>query len=604
MACAWLAAVLVLTALPAQAQSIESALSPGPLVQGHAKVEGDCKACHVRFDRAGQDRQCVVCHKEVGQDVRDKTGFHGRSPPQMCRNCHTDHRGRAMRIVELDRKAFDHERLADYALRGKHVGVECDKCHKPAQKFWEAPGDCLSCHRKDDKHKGSLGAKCADCHDERSWRETRFDHEKTRFPLTGKHVDTKCESCHKSANYKEAPSTCIGCHRKDDKHKARYGEKCESCHGTRNWTGIAFNHDTDTRYALRGKHRETKCDSCHTGHLYRDKLSTGCIDCHKKDDKHENTLGSECAACHTEKNWREIAKFDHDRSSFPLRGAHAKPECAACHKSPRYKDTPSDCLACHAKDDKHEGTLGKACADCHTDRDWKATRFAHERTRFLLRDKHAVPPLKCSDCHRDAKSYRPNALDCLACHRKDDKHEGQLGARCETCHGAEGWKVTRFDHARARFALAGSHVRVPCADCHKSPRYRDAARECIGCHLKDDRHKARFGERCESCHNVRDWKLWSFDHQRQTNYPLQGGHTNVACEACHRQPAPKGKAAAALDAQCITCHRRDDVHDGSFGQRCDQCHGVTKWKQVTNRMRTSGLGEVPRGDRRWRGSLS
>jgi hypothetical protein len=596
-ASALLLAVVALPAwwapMPAGAQTIESALSPGPLIRDHAKVEHVCRSCHVRFDRAAQDGLCMECHREVRSDVRAKAGLHGRLEPQACRACHTDHRGRDMRIAEFDKKAFDH-RATDYVLRGRHLSVDCAKCHPAGRKYRDAPSDCNLCHRKDDVHKGSLGAACADCHGERSWKETRFDHDKTRYPLTGRHVDTRCADCHKSAVYKEAPDTCIGCHRKDDKHKARYGDKCESCHGTRDWTTITFRHDFDTKYPLRGKHREVRCDGCHKGHLYRDKLGTACIDCHRGDDKHNGTLGNDCQACHTEKNWKETARFDHDRSTFPLRGAHVKADCKDCHLSVRHKEAPSDCVACHRKDDKHDGTLGQACADCHTDRDWKATRFDHARTRFVLRFGHAVPPLKCADCHRDLKTYRKAPLDCLSCHRKDDKHEAQLGTRCEDCHVDRGWKTTRFDHATARFALTGAHVRVECKDCHKSLRYRDAARDCIGCHRKDDKHKARFGEKCEDCHNVRDWRLWVFDHQKQTEFRLDGAHVKAACESCHTQPAPKGKAAAPLQRDCRSCHQRDDIHDGGFGARCDQCHVTTDWKRVTHRQRVSWRGAVPR----------
>ena len=46
--------------------------------------------------------------------------------------------------------------------------------------------------------------KCADCHTENDWKEARLDHEKIRFPLEGKHVDTKCVDCHKKgAAYKD-----------------------------------------------------------------------------------------------------------------------------------------------------------------------------------------------------------------------------------------------------------------------------------------------------------------------------------------------------------------------------------------------------------------
>jgi len=587
---ALLCALICLPAGPALAQSLESALAPGPVTASHAKAEAECSNCHVRFDRAGQDKLCVACHKDIGQDLIHNTGLHGRQKPQTCRGCHTDHRGREMNIAPLNSAAFDH-RQTDYLLRGKHVPVACKSCHLAGKKYSQAASDCLACHAKDDKHKGTLGKACADCHVEEGWKETRFDHGKTQFALTGKHIDTKCDACHKTKVYSEAPTTCIGCHKKEDKHKARFGDKCETCHTTRDWKGLSFSHDKDTKYPLRGKHRETKCESCHTtGYVYRDKLGTDCVACHKKDDKHKGTLGAECVACHNERSWKEAVKFNHDKSRFPLRGGHVKAECKACHTTPLFREAPSECVACH--NDKHEATLGTACADCHTDRDWKvASRFDHARTRFALRNSHAVPPLKCQACHVDLRSLRhaaASAKECLACHKKDDKHEGQLGARCDNCHDDGKWTNTRFDHARARFALVGGHVRLECKACHATQRYRDAARECVGCHRKDDKHKARFGEKCESCHNVRDWRLWSFDHQRRTDYPLQGAHAKPACEACHTQPAPAGKAAAPLDRNCQSCHRRDDVHDTAFGARCDPCHTPTRWKQVTNRRLSAG----------------
>ena len=96
--------VAMLMATGARAQGLESVMAPGPVIQGHAKVEDECKSCHVRFDRKAQDRLCMDCHKEVGQDVRGKLGFHGRIKPQPCRDCHTDHKGRDAHIVELDKR--------------------------------------------------------------------------------------------------------------------------------------------------------------------------------------------------------------------------------------------------------------------------------------------------------------------------------------------------------------------------------------------------------------------------------------------------------------------------------------------------------------------
>lgn len=587
--CLMTLALLLLGSGTLRAQGIESVLSPGRLIQGHAKWENECAKCHIRFDRKGQDRLCLDCHQDVAQDVRGRTGYHGRMAPQSCRDCHTDHKGADARIIELDTRRFDHT-LTDFALRGKHAKARCEQCHEPPAKYRQARSDCLSCHRKDDVHKGSLGPKCADCHTETTWKEAKFDHGKTRFPLTGRHNDAKCTDCHKNkADYKDTPGTCIGCHKKDDDsakgHKGRNGEKCSTCHDTRAWKPSTFNHDTATKYALRGKHRATACTACHTGPLYEVKLSTECYACHKKDDKHKGTLGKDCGSCHTERDWKERARFDHDKTAFPLRGKHSTAPCESCHKSALFKEAPKDCIGCHKKDDKHEGTLGDKCADCHTERNWKNTsgRFDHDKTGFKLRNAHAAPKVECKACHKDAKSFRHTPKDCDGCHRKDDRHEGQQGRDCGTCHNDKSWKVPGFDHARTRFPLLGRHAVVACKDCHATPRYKDAPRDCYGCHKKNDKHKLAFGTRCEICHNERSWTLWDFDHDRRTRYKLDTTHRKLACGDCHTQPAPAGKDAAPLGNQCIACHRKDDVHDGSFGPACQRCHVTDSWKKVSNR---------------------
>jgi hypothetical protein len=39
--------------------------------------------------------------------------------------------------------------------------------------------------------------------------------------------------------------------------------------------------------------------------------------------------------------------------------------------------------------------------------------------------------------------------------------------------------------------------------------------------------------------------------------------------------------------QCVGCHRAEDVHDGQFGARCEQCHVTANWKAFQNRIGTS-----------------
>lgn len=578
-------ALLAMGWVPAQAQSLESVLRPGPVISGHQKWEDDCAACHVRFDREAQNGRCMDCHKDVARDVRGHTGMHGRIKPQACRSCHTDHKGRDALIVVLDQKRFDHLQT-DYALLGQHTAVACDACHTAGKKWRDAPQSCNACHRADDVHKGSLGSSCADCHTEADWKKTRLDHGKTRFPLTGKHSDVPCADCHRSAVYKDAPETCVACHKADDDgtrgHKGRFGNQCDTCHGTQAWKPSYFRHDRDTRFSLRGAHRDTACTACHTGALYEDKAPTTCVGCHRGDDKHKGSLGTECAACHTEQRWTELAKFDHDKTRYPLRGGHKPVACASCHTDKSsYKVADQRCVACHQKDDKHQPTLGNTCESCHVDLGWKdVKRFDHAKARFALRGAHQQ--VACNDCHRD-KRYRETPATCVACHRADDQHQGQLGTQCDSCHGETRWQQTRFDHAKARFALTGRHLTATCKSCHDTSRYRDAARDCIGCHRSDDRHKASLGTACESCHNTRDWRLWTFDHGRRTRFALDGAHQPLACVACHSRPAPAGKAIAPVGDTCIACHQRDDKHDGAFGARCDQCHVTSNWRQVRQR---------------------
>ncbi|MEY4139701.1 MAG: hypothetical protein RLZZ371_1883 [Pseudomonadota bacterium] len=591
-----------------QAQSLESVLAPGELVQGHAKLEGECKNCHVKFDRQAQSGVCMSCHKEIGSDIRSKTGLHGRQTQQVCNECHTDHKGRKARIVQLNEKSFDHAQT-DYGLSGKHKDVACAKCHVAGRKHREAPSQCVACHRKDDKHKGSLGEKCADCHEDKSWKEVKFDHSKTRFALVGKHEEVKCASCHKSSEYRDAPRVCLGCHKKDDDakgHKGLFGDRCDTCHEVTSWKKSTFNHDQSTKYKLVGKHRGPPCSSCHSDHLYKVKLSQECVSCHRKDDKHKSNLGENCASCHSERGWKEGGKFDHQLSSFPLRGKHATTDCKNCHKTLQFKEAPSDCYSCHAKDDRHQKNLGNQCVDCHAETNWKDTsgRFSHEKTRFPLRNAHADGKVKCSSCHQDLTHMRHTDKTCLSCHKKDDKHEGQLSSDCGTCHNDKSWKGTSFNHAMARFALAGRHLLLECKSCHLTLRYKDARSDCYSCHQKHDKHKLAFGKQCESCHNVRAWVLVSFDHDKQTSYPLEGAHRQVACEKCHTKPAATDKRSAPIGSKCVSCHQGHDIHSGAFGQRCELCHQVQSWKKF--RRQLGWVTEMQpyhlsynRGDRPW-----
>jgi Cytochrome c3 len=420
---------------------LEQLVTPGPVVSGHAKYEKDCGSCHEPFSRKSQTRLCLACHKEVALDRQSATGFHGRQTEakQECTVCHSDHKGRDADIVLFDRETFNHA-FTNFALRGAHKSVQCDGCHAQNVKFRNAPGRCFDCHKASDPHEGRLGETCESCHEEATWHQLKaYDHGKTKFPLRGAHRNVACSVCHVGERYKGMGTTCTDCHSIQDAHTGRYGAKCETCHDQIKWTAVTFNHDTDTKFPLRAAHAKVKCDACHSGDLYRDKLSTSCVSCHRKDDRHESQLGVRCERCHGEDRWRRIASFDHDVARFPLIGRHAVVTCEECHRSPRFKDASMACASCH-RDLHHEGRLGANCALCHNPNGWTRWRFDHDaQTRYPLTGAHRG--VGCHACHV-TKSVTKIALatDCYACHQQDDVHRGALGRTCERCHVTSSFK--------------------------------------------------------------------------------------------------------------------------------------------------------------------
>ena len=565
----------------AWADSVETALMPGQVIEGHAKWEETCTTCHKRFDKAAQTTLCLDCHKDVRKDVDQKQGLHGRFKEQQeCRECHTEHRGRSENIAPINERTFDHSQT-DFALHGTHANtqkVECKACHKPRVKFRDAPSSCYSCHKKDDKHKGRVGERCQDCHTDTVWKDIQFDHNKTKYPLKGKHAEVVCKMCHAEDRYKNTPIDCYSCHKKDDKHKGQEGTKCEDCHGTQSWKKAPFDHNK-SRFPLLGKHAQTNCTKCHLTPAFKD-APTACYACHKKDDSHKGAYGDKCETCHGASDWNAIA-FDHELDTkYPLRGRHITTTCVSCHKGHLYKDTtPTNCDACHKKDDKkHKGQFSERCEHCHTERNWRILLFEHDRdTTYRLKGYHQRT--KCESCHQGTLFKDKTPTDCYACHKKDDIHHARFGNTCEKCHTEQQWKILFFNHDRdTTYPLLGKHRAVLCHSCHKGTLYKDKTpAECFACHKGDDVHRKKLGSRCEDCHNSRDWKIWDFNHDTRTKFKLDGAHKGLGCYECHISPMEK---QVVLSEACVACHKKDDRHGGGFGPQCERCHETTDWRTI------------------------
>lgn len=507
--------VLVLavgTAGVSRSAGLERLLMPGPLAAAHADLEDDCENCHRAFDAGAEDDLCTVCHEAVGLDVAAGAGLHGR-------------------------------------LRSQDAQT------------------CRSCHPD---HRGRKA-------DVRGLDRETFSHHRTDFTLEGAHLRLACAACHEEGEPRRtAPTDCATCHRDDDPHRGAMGPRCEDCHASTHWRGGTFDH-SETRFSLEGAHRTTACGLCHPSEVYEETPSD-CAACHGTQDVHERRFGTDCATCHRTTEWKKAA-FDHDaRTDFRLTGAHATTACDGCHAGAGVgpADTlDASCSSCHASDDDHDGQNGSDCGRCHGTRAWKKTRFDHGRDAgWPLRDAHRRAP--CEGCHRAAAETVALSPDCADCHGADDAHRGQLGVRCESCHGEASWLGdVRFDHDMTSFPLLGLHATASCSDCHDGSTFQDAERTCVGCHGSRDVHEQRLGPDCRNCHNPNGWEIWRFDHDRQTAFALHGAHDGLDCLACHSTPV---EARVRLSSSCGECHALDDAHRGSFGSRCGDCHGSTTWR--------------------------
>lgn len=477
----------------ADALDILKNIMPGKVAKAHAKYEGKCLKCHDIFQKEFFNK-CLACHKEVKKDVEEKKGFHGRIDASRCETCHTEHQGRNHRLILFDLNRFDHQQT-DFPLTGKHSDLTCSLCHiKP--KFRETPHACFSCHKKDDTHKGGLGKECELCHNANDWTNISFDHSKTRFPLKGKHQKVTCEECHTAENFKNTPTKCIACHRKDDKHKGILGTKCEVCHIEKSWKQETFDHNK-TRFKLVGKHQNVDCLKCHTTPKLKETPKT-CYGCHKEDDKHKGKAGTKCGVCHRSDSWKKI-RFDHSTTQYPLRGKHLRVSCTKCHPRDRYK-VPSNCVSCHRKDDVHKRELGTICENCHTERKWKDIRsFDHQKTNFPLLWKHIK--VRCAKCHK-TQMFKDTSSICYDCHKKDDYHKGKFGKKCGSCHNEKTWERSNFDHERETgYPLVGKHKGIKCEQCHTQTLFvQKTSRTCIFCHRRDDVHNGELGTMCSKCH--------------------------------------------------------------------------------------------------------
>jgi hypothetical protein len=251
-----------------------------------------------------------------------------------CAGCHTDvHRGELGTDCArchtprsfIDRIAMVRtHRTSRFPLTGAHVGADCTSCHVPAAQgqlqFVNRSTQCESCHlaavraAKDPDHDAAgFSRQCESCHAPTTWNRARFDHAKSRFPLTGAHVTAGCQQCHADRVYAGRSSTCVSCHQgdynraTDPSHTAAgFPTTCAACHTTSTWSGGKFDHDGLYFPIYSGAHRGrwTSCATCHTNAATFADYT--CLSCHtqRETDGHHREVGGyryqsqACYSCH------------------------------------------------------------------------------------------------------------------------------------------------------------------------------------------------------------------------------------------------------------------------------------------------------------------
>jgi hypothetical protein len=342
-----------------------------PLLGKHTEV--GCFKCHMNsdFSQPVAHALCADCHQDTHQGQ-----FAARAAGSDCAACHNEDAFKPSLFT------LDQHQQSKFPLQGKHNSVECVQCHKPAgpdAKYALGTAACVSCHK--DPHgaefaSGPYNNNCESCHTQTVFHPSTFtlsEHQKSNFALTGAHLAIVCGDCHRpltgaasdaARQYHFATQDCRACHM--DPHRTK--ETCETCHNIDRWKTLRpFDHN-QTTFELQGAHVQATCIGCHrpaetaqnttpTADFYS--TPSVCHECHE--DIHggqfmEEGAEEECASCHTLNSWN-VASFDHDKTAFPLDGAHDMVRCAQCHTQNRdlngrqvrlYRGAPRECSGCHS----------------------------------------------------------------------------------------------------------------------------------------------------------------------------------------------------------------------------------------------------------------
>lgn len=281
------------------------------------------------------------------------------------------------------------------------------------------------------------------------------------FPLTGKHAEITCESCHNGISYAGLPNQCLDCHL-EVRPVNHYEGVCTLCHTTTAWLPANFDHSISIAMDCQSCHLVDKpanhfsgqCSACHSTTAWLPASfnhsvagATNCQSCHTK-DKPGNHFAGQCSACHSTTAWLP-ATFDHAVAgatdcqschSGNKPGNHFSGQCSACHSTSAWRPASfnhaamgaTDCQSCHSGNRPANHFEGQ-CSSCHSTDTWQGASFNHS---FPVN--HGKANGECAQCHPSGGS----SWTCFNCHdqsKMNNKHQEEgipdYVSRCMECHG-------------------------------------------------------------------------------------------------------------------------------------------------------------------------
>ncbi len=585
------------------------------LVGQHKQVT--CKDCHKSLEFAKAQTECNACHTDI----------HEQTVGNECARCHTPNSWVVTGITQL-------HQLSRFPLIGSHATAECKDCHINMLPSNAASGtasrlrfdplgvQCFDCHRnnyqaatKPNHVQGNYSTNCTDCHkiNSFSWAGAGINHD--FFPLEGGHAINDCFRCHISGSYSKISAECFSCHQTDyastsnPNHTAlNFSTNCKNCHSLNpGWKPAEYReHDAASFPIYSGTHKGewNNCADCHTNPGNYSQFS--CTTCHEHnnksevDSKHNGVSGYsynsvDCFACHP--SGSAEGSFNHNKSSFPLTGAHISTACINCHKT-GYIGTPNACASCHTSNynqttnPKHAvNNISNDCALCHTTNPgWNPATFPTHNNYYVLAGSHVSK--SCNDCHNGNYTNTPNT--CAGCHTNDFNQAtnpnhitSQFPKTCETCHTQIAWVPSTFNHTTV-YPLTGAHIPLTCTQCHTSG-YINTPNTCAGCHqntynqtTNPNHNTIGISNDCALCHSTNPgWEPALFP-THNSYYVLAGAHISRACADCHNgnyNNTPK---------TCEGCHTNNynqttnPNHAAAlFPKTCETCHNQSSWTPST-----------------------